>query len=416
MEAAVRKAAVIPNRARLIQSLDQMASIGLQADGSVCRRGFSATDVQGRDQLAAWMKESGMQVRVDTAGNLIGRLEGQDSALPVLMTGSHLDTVPTGGRFDGVLGVLAGLEVARALKDAGLQLRHSLEVVAFADEESTMVGCKGMAGTASAEPTAYATSNGEPIDVNLKRIGGHWPALASARRSDQAVAAFLELHVEQGAVLEHRGDAIGVVEGIVGQRRFSIQVEGQANHAGTTPMTLRKDALAAASRVVLAVESIAQQHPGDPVATVGRLEVWPNAANVVPGSVSMTVDIRDLSPAVLDQLVSSLEAELERISTATGCPIRLEPQFQVEPTPADAMVMSTIASVATDLGLNWSGLPSRASHDAQEIGRRWPMGMIFVPSRDGLSHSAAEFTSDRQCVDGAAVLLETIQRLDCALT
>ena len=201
MEAAVRKAAVIPNRARLIQSLDQMASIGLQADGSVCRRGFSATDVQGRDQLAAWMKESGMQVRVDTAGNLIGRLEGQDSALPVLMTGSHLDTVPTGGRFDGVLGVLAGLEVARALKDAGLQLRHSFEVVAFADEESTMVGCKGMAGTASAEPTAYATSNGEPIDINLKRIGGHWPALASARRSDQAVAAFLELHVEQGAVL-----------------------------------------------------------------------------------------------------------------------------------------------------------------------------------------------------------------------
>ena len=415
MEAEVRKAAVTPNRARLLQTLDQMASIGLQADGSVCRRGFSPTDVQGRDQLAAWMKESGMQVRVDTAGNLIGRLEGQDPALPVLMTGSHLDTVPTGGRFDGVLGVLAGLEVARSLKDAGLQLRHTFEVVAFADEESTMVGCKGMAGTASAEPTAYATSNGEPIDVNLKRIGGHWPALASACRPDLRLR-FSGVARRAGAVLEHRGDAIGVVEGIVGQRRFSIQVEGQANHAGTTPMTLRKDALAAASRVVLAVESIAQQHPGDPVATVGRLEVWPNAANVVPGSVSMTVDIRDLSPAVLDQVVASLEAELERISNATGCPIRLEPQFQVEPTPADAMVMSTIASVATDLGLNWSGLPSRASHDAQEIGRRWPMGMIFVPSRDGLSHSAAEFTSDRQCVDGLAVLLETIQRLDCALT
>ncbi len=407
---------MIPNRARLIHSLDQMASIGLQADGSVCRRGFSAADVQGRDRLATWMKESGMQVRVDTAGNLIGRLEGLDPSLPVLMTGSHLDTVPTGGRFDGVLGVLAGLEAVRALQEAGLALRHSFELVAFADEESTMVGCKGMAGTASSEPTAYATSNGEPIDVNLKRIGGHWPLLASAHRSDQSVAAFLELHVEQGAVLEHRGDAIGVVEGIVGQRRFSIHVEGQANHAGTTPMTLRQDALAAASRVVLAVECMAQRHPGEPVATVGRLEVWPNAANVVPGSVSMTVDIRDLSEDVLDQLVSSLEADLKRISTSTGCPIRLEPQFQVQPTPADAMVMSTIASAATDLGLNWSRLPSRASHDAQEIGRRWPMGMIFVPSREGLSHSAAEFTSDSQCVDGTAVLLETVQRLDRALT
>ena len=313
-------------------------------------------------------------------------------------------------------GVLAGLEACRALQDQGLRLRHGIELIAFADEESTMVGYKGLTGTASDDPGSYATSNGQPIQDNLARIGGHWPSLASARRSDEAYAAFLELHVEQGGVLEQRGDAIGVVEGVVGQRRFSINVKGQANHAGTTPMGLRQDALVAASRIVLAVEAMASRHPGDPVATVGRLEVWPNAANVVPGSVSMTVDIRDLSPAVLDQVVSSLEAELERIFNATGCPIRLEPQFQVEPTPADAMVMSTIASVATDLGLNWSGLPSRASHDAQEIGRRWPMGMIFVPSRDGLSHSAAEFTSDRQCVDGVAVLLETIQRLDCALT
>lgn len=393
-----------------------MAAIGLQADGSVCRRGFSAADVQGRDQLACWMQEAGMQLRVDAAGNLIGRLEGKDSALPVLMTGSHLDTVPTGGRFDGVLGVLAGLECVRALSDAGQRLRHPLEVVAFADEESTMVGCKGMAGTASMVPSAYATSNGDPIDINLERIGGHWPSLPSAARSDSAVAAFLELHVEQGAVLEQRCDAIGIVEGIVGQRRFSIHVKGQANHAGTTPMELRHDALAAASRIVLAVEEMARCHPGDPVATVGRLEVWPNAANVVPGSVSMTVDIRDLDPAVLEQLVSCLQGELESIGLQTGCAIRLEPQFQVSPTPADALVMATIESVAEDLGLSMSRLPSRASHDAQEIGRRWPMGMIFVPSREGLSHSAAEFTSDSQCLAGTAVLLHTLERLDRVLS
>ena len=409
------KSAVLPDKTRLVQSLKHMASIGLQPDGSVCRRGFSELDVQGRDQLSAWMREAGLQVHVDAAGNLIGRLEGSDPALPALLTGSHLDTVPTGGRFDGALGVLAGLEVIRSLQDHGITLRHSLELIAFADEESTMVGCKGLSGTASGVVDDYATSNGESIETNLARIGGHWPSLASAQRSESAVAAFLELHVEQGAVLEKRGHCIGVVEGVVGQRRFTIHVSGQANHAGTTPMDLRQDALTAASRVVLAIESMALEHSGDPVATVGRLEVWPNAANVVPGSVSMTVDLRDLDPGVLDQLVAQLMQSLETIGVQTGCSIRFDPQFEVAPTPAHAAVMATIEESAQSLGLSHSRLPSRASHDAQEVGRRWPMGMIFVPSEGGFSHSAAEFTSDEQCWAGTAVLLESLQRLDRAL-
>ena len=395
-----------------MDSLDQMAAIGLQSDGSVCRRGFSVEDVQGRALLTKWMKDAGLQVRVDTAGNLIGRLPGLNPDLPALVTGSHLDTVPTGGRFDGVLGVLAGLEACRCLQDNGIRLQHDLELVAFADEESTMVGCKGMAGTASKDPAAYATSNREPIADNLARIGGHWPSLDSARRPDHACAAFLELHVEQGGVLEERGDLIGVVEGVVGQRRFTIKVDGQPNHAGTTPMTLRQDALAAAARIVLAVEQMARQHPGDPVATVGRLEVWPNAANVVPGSVTLTVDLRDTDSAVLDQLVAELMQQVERVGLETGCPIQLDPQFDVDPTGADSAVMAAITAAADDLGFSHSTLPSRASHDAQEIGRRWPMGMIFVPSRGGLSHSAKEFTSDEQCWAGAAVLLKTLQRLD----
>ena len=407
--------ATAPNRGRLIGTLDRMASIGRQADGSVGRRGFSAADVEGREQVALWMREAGMAVRVDPAGNLIGRLEGLQPHLPALVTGSHLDTVPTGGRFDGVLGVLAGLEAVRSLGDQNLRLRHPLEVIAFADEESTMVGCKGMAGTASADPQAYATSNGEPIPVNLERIGGHWPSLASAARRDHAIAAFLELHVEQGAVLEHRGDVIGVVQGIVGQRRFSIHVNGQANHAGTTPMAMRQDALATAAQVVLAVQAMAADHPGDPVATVGKLDVWPNAANVVPGSVTLTVDLRDLDPAVLDELVTTLMERLEGIGEASGCTIELEPQFSVDPTPADSRVIETLEQVARDLGFSNTRLPSRASHDAQELGRRWPMGMIFVPSRGGLSHSAAEYTSDEQCWAGTAVLLEALLRLDRGL-
>ena len=393
-------------------SLEQLANVGAQDDGSVCRRGFTKADAEGRQLVVQWMEEAGLSIRIDPAGNLIGRWNGEEPGLPALVTGSHIDTVPTGGHFDGALGVLAGLDVVRTLRATGRRLRHPLEVIAFADEESTMVGCKGMTGTASADPADYTTSNGDPIAVNLERIGGHWPSLASARRDDKAIAAFLELHVEQGSVLESRGDAIGVVEGVVGQRRFSIRITGQANHAGTTPMDLRQDALVTAAEVVLAIETLAIRHPGDPVATVGRLQVWPNAANVVPGSVEMTVDLRDLSPQVLDELVDGLMQDLEAIGERRQCSIAIEPQFEVAPTPADALVIEAIAASAADLGLRSSHLPSRASHDAQELGRRWPMGMIFVPSRGGLSHSAAEFTTAEQCRSGTAVLLEALLRLD----
>jgi N-carbamoyl-L-amino-acid hydrolase len=323
--------------------------------------------------------------------------------------------VPTGGRYDGTLGVIAALEVVRCLQDQDVRLRHPLEVVVFADEESTMVGCKGMAGNASDNPADYTTSNGAPIERNLARIGGDWSRLAEACRDDDAVAAFLELHVEQGGVLEQRGDSIGVVEGVVGQRRFTVTIEGQANHAGTTPMEGRRDALVAAAAVVLAVHGLAVAHPGDPVATVGRLEVWPNAANVVPGQVQLSVDLRDLRATVLDQLCQQMEQALAEISTQHGCPIQLEPQFTVEPTPADPQLMHTIQSSAEALGLPCSRLPSRASHDAQEVGRRWPMGMIFVPSHRGLSHSAAEFTSLDQCLAGTAVLLQSLLDLDSQL-
>ena len=389
-----------------------MAAIGLQSDGSVKRLAFTEDDGRARTLFSEWLIAAGASIRIDPAGNLIGRIEGTEPGLPALVTGSHLDTVPTGGRFDGALGVLAGLEVIRSLKDQAISLRHPLEVVAFADEESTMVGCKGMTGVASNNPADYTCSNGQSISDNLPRTGGNWQQLAQARRSDDAIAAFVELHVEQGGILESRGDAIGLVEGVVGQRRFLVRVEGQANHAGTTPMDARQDALATAAQVILAVQELANNHPGDPVGTVGKLQLWPNAANVVPGQVELSVDLRDLSLEVLSELVEDLESRLRSISRASGCPITLLPQFSVDPTPAHLSVTEAIAASAQTLGLSCSALPSRASHDSQEMGRRWPMGMIFVPSRGGLSHSAAEFTSSRQCADGTAVLMQSLVRLD----
>ena len=284
--------------------------------------------------------------------------------------------------------------------------------MAFADEESTMVGCKGMTGVASGNTGDYTCSNGQSISENLPSIGGSWEQLSEAQRSDDAIAAFVELHVEQGGILESRGDAIGLVEGVVGQRRFLVRIEGQANHAGTTPMDSRQDALATAAQVILAVQELASNHPGDPVGTVGKLQLWPNAANVVPGQVEMSVDLRDLNIEVLNELVEELEGRLNSISRASGCPISLLPQFSVDPTPAHLSVTDAIANSAQTLGLSCSALPSRASHDSQEMGRRWPMGMIFVPSRGGLSHSAAEFTSSQQCADGTAVLMQSLVRLD----
>jgi len=389
-----------------------MASIGLQNDGSVKRLAFTKDDDKARTLFSEWLIVAGASVRVDAAGNLIGRIEGTEPGLPALVTGSHLDTVPTGGRFDGALGVLAGLEVIRSLKDQAISLRHPLEVVAFADEESTMVGCKGMTGVASGSTADYTCSNGQSISDNLPCIGGSWEQLREARRSDDAIAAFVELHVEQGGILESRGDAIGLVEGVVGQRRFLVRIKGQANHAGTTPMDARQDALATAAQVILAVQELANNHPGDPVGTVGKLQLWPNAANVVPGQVELSVDLRDLNIEVLNELVEELEGRLNSISRASECPISLLPQFSVDPTPAHLSVTDAIANSAQTLGLSCSALPSRASHDSQEMGRRWPMGMIFVPSRGGLSHSAAEFTSSQQCADGTAVLMQTLVRLD----
>ena len=222
----------------------------------------------------------------------------------------------------------------------------------------------------------------------------------------------IELDDEPTFELLKRGDTIGVVGGVVGQRRFNVRIGGQANHAGTTPMSMRRDALTTAAQLVLEVERLARDHTGDPVATVGRLNVWPNAANVVPGQVELSIDLRDLCPAVLDELVANLRCLVRQIADASGCDIALEPAFSVAPTPADSRVMEAVTRACDRLGVTSSTLPSRASHDAQEMGRRWPMGMIFVPSRGGLSHSASEFTSSQQCCEGAAVLLQTLLDLD----
>lgn len=401
------------NGDRLNASISRLAKVGKLPNGEICRLAFTPEDLQARYLVQQWMVEAGMTVRSDAAGNLIGRYAGTVDSAPALATGSHIDTVPSGGPYDGVLGVLAGIEVVRTLRENNLQLKHPIEVIVFTDEESSMIGCQAMAGTALLRsPERYQPKIGGSIQDCLEAIGGNWKGLASARRTREDMAAFVELHVEQGAVLERTKKAIGIVQGVVGMLRKKITITGQANHAGTTPMNMRQDALVAAAQIVLAVQQIALSMPSEPVATVGSLTVSPNAVNIIPGTVELTVDMRDLSQECLNEMLERLQQEITAIAAVTDTTIELSPGLSVRPTLAAPQIQATIEAVCQDLGFSYCSLPSRAGHDSLEMGRITDMGMIFVPSQAGLSHSGEEYTSPEQCTQGATVLLHTLMRLD----
>lgn len=405
---------LLVNSDRLNSTIEQLAQIGRTSNNGVRRIAYSQEDIQARNLIQHWMMEAGMSVRIDAAGNIIGTYQGKYPQAPAIATGSHIDTVPDGGRYDGAYGVLAGLEVVRVLREENLQPNHSFEVIVFTDEEGSMIGSKAMSGRVNRDPAYYCRFDGTEIQTCLSRIGGNWYRIPEARRSAKDIAAFVELHVEQGPVLESAGKQIGIVEGIVAQRRFKITVTGSPKHAGTTPMHLRQDALVAASQVILAVNRLANQ-PGQQVATVGWMQVSPNAANTIPGMVEMKLDVRDLSNRCIDELLAQLSQEMDAIAVSTGTHITMEPRLYNEPAPTQEYIQQAIALVCEELGLSHTHLPSRASHDAQELALFTDMGMIFVPSEAGVSHAVTEYTSPEQCAQGANVLLQTLLKLDRSL-
>ena len=400
------------NGDRLNRSITQLAEIGKLPGGGVSRLAFTPEDLLARQLVQSWMVDAGMTVRIDAAGNIIGTYAGQREGASALATGSHIDTVPVAGRYDGVLGVLAGIEVVRVLHENAIRLAHPIEVIVFTDEECSVIGCKAMAGNVVNDPEYYRRNDGTPIQTCLERIGGNWSKVTTAQREAGEIAAFVELHVEQGGVLESTGAEIGVVKGIVGQYRFAVTVTGRPNHAGTTPMTMRKDALVAASQVVLAVNKLGIDTPGEQVATVGYFNVSPNAVNIVPARVELKIDLRDLSQSHLDDLVEQMRQQFAQIAAATQTEIVMTQALHVLPTLAEPKIQDAIAQVCQKLSLSYCHLPSRAGHDAQEIGRFADMGMIFVPSLAGISHAEDEYTSPEQCTQGANVLLQTFLQLD----
>jgi N-carbamoyl-L-amino-acid hydrolase len=407
------------NAARLWERLQRMATF-TRPYMPWTRRAFSEEFIQGREWLRNEFEGAGLATHVDAAGNLIGRLEGCESNLKPICTGSHTDTVLHGGRFDGILGVLAGLEVAQSLKESGYSLRHPLEVIDFLAEEPTdhgvsCVGSRGFVGSLDPSMLAQTDPSGETLSAAIARVGGRPESIKEASRTKGDVAAFVELHIEQGPVLESEGLPIGIVTHIVGIRRVSITVQGQSDHAGTTPMGLRQDALVGAAHVVSTVRSVAESYQDGPfyvVATVGRLNVLPNAANSVPGLVEMTLEVRSDSPAILESfpelVMAACQSELAKLKVRAST----NQLTQTTPTPCDPEVKLAIKAAAGSLKLASRRLPSGAGHDALHVARVGPVGMIFVPCLGGRSHCPEEWIENDQAAVGARVLAGTIVELD----
>lgn len=399
--------------ARLERRIHELGRFGANPEGGVSRVAFSAADIAGREYVKSLMRGAGLDVRVDAAGNVIGRRAGTDPALPVIMTGSHIDSVPKGGNYDGDVGVLGAIEVAELLRANGIATRHPFEFVVFTDEEGGTVGSQAMAGRLRASAFEVVSHSGLTIGNGIRAVGGDPERILDAQRKPGSVAAFVELHIEQGAILDESGIDIGVVEGIVGIRWWDVSVEGIANHAGTTPMNRRRDALVSAAELTLAANRIASTTPGTQVATVGKINAEPGAPNVIPGRVTLTLEIRDLEADKMQSVFAAVEAEAKRIADARGTSIRFdEVDLSLTPAPTDERLRKLVESAAASLGLSFRRMPSGAGHDAQDMAHVAPMGMIFVPSQGGISHAPREFTAPADLANGADVLLRTLLEID----
>jgi N-carbamoyl-L-amino-acid hydrolase len=384
------------------------------------RRSFTPLFLEGRAWLTKSFAEAGLTTRIDTAGNLIGRLEGRDPKRGVIALGSHSDTVPSGGRFDGIAGVATALEVVRALAESGTALEHTIEVIDFLAEEPSeyglsCIGSRGIAGMLDDTMLAMTEPGGETLRDALIRVGGDPERLDQAKRGD--VRAFLELHIEQGIVLESQSLDVGIVTSIVGIRRIEIIFEGAADHAGTTPLPLRHDALFAAAQTITSIREIAEQlatRGGDYfVATVGILNVEPGASNIVPGRCRLVLDARSTNTA----LTKEFSETIDRLSTSHAERAKvMRSAFSIlsdgSPVTCDSRLRESLRRAARALDIRETDLPSGAGHDAAFMGRICPSAMIFVPSRHGKSHAPEEWTEREEIAAGAAVVLEAVKEFD----
>ncbi len=398
---------------RIEERIMKLGTFGKNPEGGVSRIAYSEADIAGRGYIKGLMRDAGLEVRVDAAGNIIGRREGSDPGLPVILFGSHIDSVPHGGNYDGDVGVIAAIECMQVLQERNVVTRHPLEAIVFTDEEGGLVGSRALIGGLTDEALAVVSHSGLTVREGIGVLGGDPDDLQSVARPEGSVKAFIELHIEQGAVLSEANIDIGVVEGIVGINWWEATIEGVANHAGTTPMNRRRDALLAAAHLILAVNQEVRKEKGAHVGTVGRISAEPGAPNVIAGRVVMSIELRDLSAEKILYLFGRIFQAAQRIQRTTNTRISFKPiDAASAPAPTDERMRRIIDEAARDLGLSTRSMPSGAGHDAQDVARIAPTGMIFVPSAGGLSHSPHEFTHPEEMANGANVLLQMILRID----
>ncbi|WP_427052110.1 M20 family metallo-hydrolase [Paenibacillus sp. TC-CSREp1] len=405
------------NQLRLMQHIEELAQIGRIADTGVCRLALTPEDMEGMKRVRAWMEGAGLSTRIDAFGNLIGRLEGMDSTLPILMIGSHIDSQPYGGRYDGAIGVLGALEAVQSLIEQGIQPLMPIEVIAFCDEEGSrfnkgLFGSRGITNQLEEGELERQDKNGVTRREALEACGCSPADFAAAAYSPGSIGQYLELHIEQGPVLEAMNAPVGLVTGISGPLWLTVTMKGMAGHAGSVPMLMRHDALAGSAKVIAAFDDMVREDPDAPtVGTVGSLRVFPDSRNIIPEEVSFTVDLRDMDMKRRNRLQAQLMTLLDEVSSRYGLTYSVTEDTNSEPRYCAESIMSVIRSAAEEIQLPLPELMSGPFHDALALSYVCDYGMIFVRSKDGISHHPSEYSSPEDIALGTEVLFRTIRSM-----
>ncbi|GKX52069.1 Zn-dependent hydrolase [Budvicia aquatica] len=404
------------NTDRIQQHIEHIAAFTATPGQGTTRMSYSPQGKQAREYIKAQMQAAGLMVREDAIGNIFGKLAGKDASLPCVMIGSHFDSVPNGGAFDGPAGVVMGLEIATLFHEHKLTPHYPLEIVALVEEEGASFGRGLLASCAIAgkvtldELNTLCDSQGVSAATRMTEAGFNPEAVNSVIRTPQSIKAFIELHIEQGPVLEQSGTDIGLVDTIVGITQLVVTVTGKAGHAGTTPMDSRQDALVATSKMIAQIGDFARQAGEATVATVGKLQVFPNGANVIPNKVVFTVDIRSKSGDKLNQVIEQTKQCIQQ-NSVEGIICHIEQPLYVQPTPLNAAIHQKLQKHSDQLGLSSRTMVSGAGHDAMIFAGICDVGLVFVPSRDGLSHHPDEWTDYEQIQKGVDVIFHTVKEI-----
>jgi len=400
------------NGTRIHSHLAALSQFGRNPQGGVSRVAYTPADVQGREYAIQLMKDAGLDVHLDAAGNIVGSRPGSDPSLKPLLIGSHIDSVPEGGNYDGDVGSLSSIEVAQTLKERNITLRHPLQVIIWQNEEGVTIGSQAVGSGADEKLLSMISPSGKTVREGTRLIGGNPDQIASARRQQGSIAGYFELHIEQGGTLERDKIDIGVVEGIVGILHSDVTIEGFANHAGTTPMDQRHDALLSAARFIDRVNQIVTGVPGRQVGTVGWIKVQPGAYNVIPGKVTLGLELRDLDEKKFLSLFDQVRVAATEIGQRNQTRFSFTEPVVNHPALTDKGFQKLVDDTAKSLGFSTKLMPSGAGHDAQELAPIGPIGMIFIPSIGGISHAPKEFSRPQDIENGANVLLQTVLAFD----